>query len=215
MWGIFLTAGIFAGEKQHLNFHQNCCFHMAQELAHPANENTEYRGGLTLLHRSCHDCNRRKVRCNKTIPCDNCVRLGVECTFPPPGRKPRKTPKRSSNKSDLTSRLSLLEQQVQELGTKSVVRTASADSQESPENSQPLGTWLPTNRTDDLSRNTLGQGNGAYEGQGSPVVTSGTLEDQVGRLVVDRNSGTSRYVNHRVLTDLAEQVNSAPLLSLI
>ncbi|XEV07606.1 hypothetical protein FSHL1_012893 [Fusarium sambucinum] len=47
---------------------------------------------VSLGLRSCVACRRRKVRCDKTFPCKNCVRHGVTCVFPPPGRarpKPR------------------------------------------------------------------------------------------------------------------------------
>ena len=45
-----------------------------------------------LSVRSCVTCRRRKVKCDKAIPCANCARHGTKCMFPPPGRarpKPR------------------------------------------------------------------------------------------------------------------------------
>jgi hypothetical protein len=45
-----------------------------------------------LSVRSCVTCRRRKVKCDKVIPCANCARHGSKCVFPPPGRarpKPR------------------------------------------------------------------------------------------------------------------------------
>ncbi|KAH6951324.1 fungal-specific transcription factor domain-containing protein [Fusarium avenaceum] len=45
-----------------------------------------------LSVRSCITCRRRKVKCDKLIPCANCARHGSKCVFPPPGRarpKPR------------------------------------------------------------------------------------------------------------------------------
>ncbi|KAJ5921471.1 hypothetical protein N7466_009797 [Penicillium verhagenii] len=144
-------------------------------------------GGSTLLHRSCNDCNRRKVRCNKLFPCDNCVRLGVECTFPPPGRKPRKAP-RKSNRAELISRLSLLEQEVQKLGGQSNNEGVSADEEREP----PQETYESVPRKSETPE--------------SPKVSSDALEGQFGRLVVDRSHGTSRYVNHQALTDLATQI---------
>jgi hypothetical protein len=59
-------------------------------------------------HRSCHLCNRRKVRCDKRDPCGPCSRAGKQCVFPPPGepiRRPRKT-----TMADVASRISNLEQ---------------------------------------------------------------------------------------------------------
>jgi hypothetical protein len=158
-------------------------------------------GGSKLLQRSCHDCSRRKVRCNKVFPCENCVRLGVECKFPPPGRKPRKTPKTSSNKAELVSRLRLLEQQVKKLGSKGIAEDApERDNDDGSPVRSGLVKHCPGDGVNEQAREV---GEDDLEAN---KATSSTLEDQFGRLVVDRNTGTSRYVNHRVLTDLAEQV---------
>ncbi|RTE73275.1 hypothetical protein BHE90_012301 [Fusarium euwallaceae] len=49
-------------------------------------------GQSFLSVRSCVTCRRRKVKCDKAIPCANCERHGSKCVFPPPGRarpKPR------------------------------------------------------------------------------------------------------------------------------
>ncbi|RAK99440.1 uncharacterized protein BO80DRAFT_494748 [Aspergillus ibericus CBS 121593] len=37
-----------------------------------------------LGERSCHLCNRKKIRCSKTTPCNHCVRLGLACILPRP-----------------------------------------------------------------------------------------------------------------------------------
>ncbi|KAJ5984453.1 hypothetical protein N7481_006552 [Penicillium waksmanii] len=194
-----------------LNFRHN----MAQD---PASTNTHFSrgGGSTLLQRSCHDCNRRKVRCSKSWPCDNCVRLGVECSYPPPGRKPRKITKRPTNKNELISRLSLLEAQIKNLGSKNVAEEASPDfpperdNDDSLQGSRTMRPWLakhsPSNGVIDQPREVESDEIWMSKGSVSPKATSSTLEDQFGRLVVDRNSGTSRYVNHQVLTELADQI---------
>jgi hypothetical protein len=33
--------------------------------------------------KSCLECRRRKIRCDKSLPCSYCVRVKVRCTFPP------------------------------------------------------------------------------------------------------------------------------------
>ncbi|KAH7175244.1 hypothetical protein EDB81DRAFT_895687 [Dactylonectria macrodidyma] len=48
--------------------------------------------GPKANQRSCTTCRRRKVKCNKERPCSNCIRNGVDCIFPPPGRA-RPTPR--------------------------------------------------------------------------------------------------------------------------
>jgi hypothetical protein len=177
-------------------------------------------GVSTLVNRSCNDCNRRKVRCDKRSPCDNCLRLGFDCTFPPPGRKPREKPTRS-NKAALISRLSLLEKEVQRFGTMEGASRVSANSDarlavEASSQSSLTSASLLSKTPIILESNCEEGGRRVHEGPTPPAVTADISEielgRQFGRLVVDRNHGTSRYVNHRVLTDLGDRVNLAFLL---
>lgn len=191
---------------------------MAQE---PVSTNVSFplEGGPTLLQRSCHNCSRRKVRCSKSLPCENCVRLGVECSYPPPGRK-QKVPKRSSNKAELASRLSLLEQQIKKLGSKGIAEGASQvfpsewGNDDGPQGSRSLRSGLakhsPGGGVNEKPREMEEDNFETGKESASPKATSSTLEAQLGRLVVDRNSGTSRYVDHQVLTELADQVQFTP-----
>ncbi|CAG9997768.1 unnamed protein product [Clonostachys byssicola] len=42
--------------------------------------------GHTKSRRGCFNCKRRRVKCPETLPrCNNCVRLGLNCTYPPEG----------------------------------------------------------------------------------------------------------------------------------
>jgi hypothetical protein len=184
-------------------------------MAQPNPKTDPPREGVsTLVNRSCNDCNRRKVRCNKRSPCDNCLRLGFECTFPPPGRKAR-TKTKTSNKSELISRLSLLEREVQRLGAKNAPGVAAntdanLTAEESLQSSLTSAASLPKTPTS-LESNSESKRARIHVKSTPPSVTIDTSENaldyQFGRLVVDRNNGTSRYVNHRVLTDLGDQVN--------
>lgn len=189
---------------------------MAQESS-TVHRPATHRKKITLSERSCYDCNRRKVRCDKTSPCANCVRLGVECQFPPPGRKPRKTSQRSSHKEDLISRLLLLEREVQKLGGQGPTAPEPApaelleaqDRPRSPQSGRAVGSFLAKDVT--AEHPTIGEDHDhqSHEPE-QPNVTVPTLDEQFGQLVVDRNNGTSRYLSHRVLADLASQVNYAP-----
>ncbi|KAK1837621.1 fungal specific transcription factor domain-containing protein, partial [Colletotrichum chrysophilum] len=42
-------------------------------------------GQPALNPRSCVTCRRRKVRCDKQMPCSNCRRAVIQCIFPAPG----------------------------------------------------------------------------------------------------------------------------------
>lgn len=52
---------------------------------------------------SCQLCQQRKVRCDKSKPCSNCVRAGVECRVVPP--QPPRRRKRRIPERDLVDRL--------------------------------------------------------------------------------------------------------------
>jgi hypothetical protein len=73
----------------------------------------EQRVGLTSrsrIERSCILCYRRKVKCNKQLPCSTCTRSGVLCCYPP-GEKhePRKS---RTTISDIINRLGQLERTI-------------------------------------------------------------------------------------------------------
>lgn len=83
----------------------------------PADSQTEVASNPSaprLNPRSCVTCRRRKVRCNKKDPCANCIRAGIECVFPGPGRAPRKS--RKPPDAELLARLRRLEGVVHSLG---------------------------------------------------------------------------------------------------
>ncbi|KAH6651298.1 fungal-specific transcription factor domain-containing protein [Chaetomium tenue] len=50
-----------------------------------------------LNPRSCVTCRRRKVRCDKHMPCSNCRRGQIPCIFPAPGRAPRRVRPKDPN----------------------------------------------------------------------------------------------------------------------
>ncbi|RYP67742.1 hypothetical protein DL771_007075 [Monosporascus sp. 5C6A] len=74
--------------------------------------------------RSCVTCRRRKVRCDKFMPCGNCRKAHIQCVFPAPGRAPRRPrvrdpdapPKQTSEREiELMKRLRKLEGIVEDL----------------------------------------------------------------------------------------------------
>ncbi|KAI1863130.1 hypothetical protein JX265_001443 [Neoarthrinium moseri] len=77
-----------------------------------------------LNPRSCVTCRRRKVRCDKHMPCSNCRKAHISCIFPAPGRAPRRPrprdphapPKQTTEREvELIKRLRKLEGIVEEL----------------------------------------------------------------------------------------------------
>jgi len=72
-----------------------------------------------LNARSCVTCRRRKVKCDKQVPCSNCTKAQTQCVFPAPGRAPRR-PRQggkvvSEREAELLKRLRRLEGVVEEL----------------------------------------------------------------------------------------------------
>ncbi|KAI1205595.1 fungal-specific transcription factor domain-containing protein [Annulohypoxylon truncatum] len=86
-----------------------------------------------LNPRSCVTCRRRKVRCDKFMPCGNCRKAQIQCVFPAPGRAPRRPrakdpnapPKQTSEREiELMKRLRKLESIVEDLSGQIEVETA-------------------------------------------------------------------------------------------
>ncbi|GAB1309903.1 All development altered-3 [Madurella fahalii] len=86
-----------------------------------------------LNPRSCVTCRRRKVRCDKHMPCSNCRRAQIPCIFPAPGRAPRRPRPKDPNapakqpsserELELMKRLRKLEGIVEELSGQIEVET--------------------------------------------------------------------------------------------
>ncbi|KAE8134088.1 fungal-specific transcription factor domain-containing protein [Aspergillus pseudotamarii] len=143
--------------------------------------------------RSCITCRRRKVRCNKKCPCVNCVKAGIECVFPPPGRAPRKS--KRPHDAELLSRLKRLEGVIEHLSEKNAslstvpsptqqrsgsVTIAECPGSAEPPNAEPDGCPFDPKRK---PRN---------------------LEHEFGRLVIEE--GRSRYVNNRLWASLGDEI---------
>lgn len=62
------------------------------------------------VERSCLRCHERKVRCDKAVPCNKCVRLNVPCQYPGPRRAKRRSPK--TMVTDVAARLEQLERSI-------------------------------------------------------------------------------------------------------
>lgn len=186
-------------------------------------------GAPVLNPRSCVTCRRRKVRCDKQMPCSNCRRASIPCIFPAPGRAPRQQrprdpnapPKTSSQREvELVKRLRKLEGIVEELSGQSEIepggRLPSATGSPDPSQSNPTGGDGPP-----LGRPMSG-GLDTFVGAGSPCSrdnesvadnaseTAKRREVQMtlGRLVLDDQRGTSRYVSSGFWSKLNDEVSS-------
>ncbi|EXJ76839.1 hypothetical protein A1O3_10484 [Capronia epimyces CBS 606.96] len=140
-----------------------------------------------LNPRSCVTCRRRKVRCNKENPCANCIRAGIECVFPGPGRAPRKS--RKPPDTELLARLQRLEgvvhslgAQVDENGVLSSTVTGSTDIRVRFGDTQSGDS--PTSDRSDSKRQSI--------------------DKHSGRLLI--NEDRSRYVNSAFWTSMSDEI---------
>lgn len=151
-----------------------------------------------LNPRSCVTCRRRKVRCNKREPCSNCVKAGIECVFPGPGRAPRK--QRRPPDVEVLSRLRRLEGVVESLG-----------------GTEAIEKLIAARLAGDSQANTADNNNSTSEPSRAPDVNKSgqtvwnidsTLKNEVqhelGRLVIDDTK--SIYMSDRLYTSLGNQV---------
>lgn len=52
------------------------------------------RNFKSMLHlpsttvRSCLECRRRKIKCDRSLPCSYCVKVKIQCSYPPPRAEP-------------------------------------------------------------------------------------------------------------------------------
>jgi hypothetical protein len=88
------------------------------------------------VERSCILCHRRKIRCDKKLPCSTCTRTGVLCCYPaePPVRRPRKT-----TIADVAERLVRLERTLVAISSSSDSHTEAGTPSESTGQSKHEG----------------------------------------------------------------------------
>jgi hypothetical protein len=137
------------------------------------------------------------VRCNKREPCSNCVKAGIDCIFPGPGRAPRKA--RRPPDAELLSRLRRLEGVVDSLGG-----PASIDQLISNQQQQKTTTNATTSgRSISLRDGAAETGNLDEDDPKNVQVKRDGLEE-LGRLVIDDTK--SRYVSNRFWASLGDQI---------
>lgn len=170
---------------------------------HKANASTSLSpiSNTGLNPRSCVTCRRRKVKCDKKPKCTNCVKGNIECTYPSPGRAPRKP--RKPQDSELLERLRKLEGVVQMLGT--AVPLEEGESPPKEEQDEPQREETQEERIQRACRELkeLKKEKAAQDAAKGPQKDQ-ALEKRFGRLVVDE--GRSRYINPSFWASLSDEV---------
>lgn len=177
-----------------------------------------------LNPRSCVTCRRRKVRCDKQMPCSNCRRALIPCVFPAPGRAPRqprpKDPNAPSKHSsqrevELVKRLRKLEGIVEELSGQIEVESGGRgpSSAGSPDaTNQATAAW----RHNSFAQGHTGAGSStspkdvdSSSDLGSEGRRNREINAQLGRLVLNDHKGSTRYVTSGFWSKLNDEVSSS------
>jgi hypothetical protein len=160
--------------------------------------------------RSCVTCRRRKVRCNKPSPCSNCVKAGIACVFPPPGRAPRES-KRPPD-AELLSRLRRLESIIEHFGGngKNANVISSGCATEGEPSSTSKSTVLPHSTSTTVTTSGQApqdqQSAWPFEDSDPKKLSTGKFQNEFGRLIIDE--GRSRYVSNWLWASLGDEVYS-------
>ncbi|PYI07361.1 hypothetical protein BO78DRAFT_443250 [Aspergillus sclerotiicarbonarius CBS 121057] len=64
--------------------------------------------------RSCLECSRRKIKCDRSLPCGYCVKVEITCAYPPVRRKRSRSP--DAGGPDVIGRIERIEETLQVLG---------------------------------------------------------------------------------------------------
>ncbi|KAI5865687.1 fungal-specific transcription factor domain-containing protein [Durotheca rogersii] len=184
-----------------------------------------------LNPRSCVTCRRRKVRCDKFMPCGNCRKAQIQCVFPAPGRAPRRPrakdpnapPKQTSEREmELMKRLRKLEGIVEDLSGQIEIETArhpSLSGGASPETSIPDTTLEKERRRQNgtvYSENLPGGYPPADQSKARRAQTgdsaqpahnvTGQVSRSFGRLVLNEK-GKTRYVSSAFWSKINDEIN--------
>ncbi|KAF4444796.1 hypothetical protein F53441_11054 [Fusarium austroafricanum] len=163
--------------------------------------------GAPLLNpRSCVTCRKRRVRCDKTMPCSNCRRAQSDCMYPAPGRAPRQNRAalppgsavgQSEREIDLMERLRKLEGLVYEMSGQGTTS----------ENGMEVGHG-ESSRAQGGTRSTQGivQATAEQIKRESENVEFSKVDKQLGRLVLHDGDSTPRYVNSGFFVKLNDEL---------
>lgn len=179
---------------------------------------SSHSGANGLNARSCVTCRRRKVKCDKQVPCSNCTKAQIQCVFPAPGRAPRR-PRQgkavSERETELLKRLRRLEGVVEELSgqveLEAVKQSPGSDHSQSHKDGDSTGE--SAGKINSVRVVGMDEGSGTRKtwiarnfnlGEGPPKTAFGTkkVEAAMGRLVLDE--GKSSYVANPFWASLSE-----------
>lgn len=151
---------------------------------------------------SCALCQRRKIKCDRTVPCSNCVKANVVCT----PSKPAPPRQRTRPRQDLQERLARCEGLLRQYADAERASTnerfspkpTTVSGASTPSTSGGAGSGMPAKTFP--QQNQISQGG---RGQRSSASTPG------GRIVSDNSiTGGSRFVDGQLWETLNDEVDS-------
>ena len=169
--------------------------------------------GRTLNPRSCVTCRKRKVKCDKVHPCNNCTRNHIECVFPAPGRAPRKIRKVVDGRDkELLERLRRLEGVVKGMGVEVPNDEKEYKEPDSRASMEPRSATEATASQVDFNGSSINRTGSEYfdnidhkdKAKWVEERQDRNFENRFGRLVV--NEGKSRYINNSFWANLSNEV---------
>lgn len=165
--------------------------------------------GAPLLNpRSCVTCRRRRVRCDKTMPCSNCRRAQSDCMYPAPGRAPRQmhthtqahpvpASGHSEREMDLMDRLRKLEKLVYEMSGQGTT----SENEVGANTSEP-----PKIQNDIKSGQSIVEATQEKVKKDTQNLCFSQVNKQLGRLVLHEGDPTPRYVHSGFFVKLNDEV---------
>jgi len=169
-----------------------------------------------LNPRSCVVCRKRKVRCDKHMPCGNCRKANIQCVFPAPGRAPRRPrpkdpnapPKQASDREvELMKRLRKLEGIVEDLSGQIEVETGKhpTSNDGSPVATADSALDAATRRVPQSDPGDASKEKRRSLDFGVSSPTIGVRRD-FGRLVVN-DKGRTKYVSNAFWAKVNDEIN--------
>lgn len=155
-----------------------------------SNAETHDVSGLRIW--SCVICRRRKVKCDRQDPCNNCTKNNIECHFPVTGRLPRRSRDPSSPKAPLQRQAELLSR-LRRL--EAVVTELSAQVEEGPSDRNGSLSF-PSSFNNSSAQFSMGSDHTSASINKSAVIeavepghTENEMDEEFGRLVIDSGGG--------------------------
>ncbi|KAF7923168.1 uncharacterized protein EAE98_007873 [Botrytis deweyae] len=153
---------------------------------------------------SCGPCRHRKLKCNRSHPCENCTRRGdaSSCSYAAPGTRKKNQSQGSTSPDDMQNRIDRLEGLVLSLMTNgaSSAGPAAAAAAINRSQSDSAGSSFPPDLDQDDDDMIKEEGDGDSDVDG--------VADSLGIMKVDADKGKTTYIGeshwHLVLKDIAE-----------